>query len=158
MHVHHRIDSRSASVSWQHDARNRRGVPYRGAATRSRFQPAVGDPRARERTAGGSCSASGLARSSPAGSASRRRARPGGAVVPRDRVAAGAGRERVAAAVPRERATAPVTRERAAAAVNRDNALRGAGNPALARAQVDRGAASLASMRERAAPRERRQP
>jgi hypothetical protein len=159
VHVHHRIDSRSTSVGWQHDPRSRRGVPYRGAATRARFQPAVGDPRAREAYRGRELQRE-RAREELAGRLGPPAPRPAGvgAVVPRDRVAAGAGREQAVAAVPRERVAAPVTRERAVAAVNRDNALRGAANPALARAQADRGAASLASMRERAAPRERRQP
>ncbi len=43
------------------------------------------------------------------------------------------------------------SRNASAAAVNRDNALRGAGNAAQARQQIDRGAASQAVMQQRAA-------
>jgi len=48
INVNHRIDSRDRDVSWRHNASNRHGVPYRGAATRDRLQQAVGDVRGRD--------------------------------------------------------------------------------------------------------------
>ena len=48
INVNRRIDSRDRNVDWRHDVRNRRGVPYRDAATRDRLRPPVGDPRARD--------------------------------------------------------------------------------------------------------------
>lgn len=48
INVNRRIDSRDRDVSWRHDARNRHGVPYRDAASRERFQNALGDRAARE--------------------------------------------------------------------------------------------------------------
>ncbi|MFO1315102.1 MAG: DUF3300 domain-containing protein [Burkholderiales bacterium] len=48
INVNRRIDSRDRDVNWRHDARNRHGVPYRDAASRERFQNAVGDRAARQ--------------------------------------------------------------------------------------------------------------
>ena len=48
INVNHRIDSRDRDVSWRHNADNRRGVPYRGTATRDRLLPPVGDARTRD--------------------------------------------------------------------------------------------------------------
>ena len=48
INVNNRIDSRDRDVSWRHDARNRHGVPYRDAASRERFQNALGDRAARD--------------------------------------------------------------------------------------------------------------
>lgn len=48
INVNRRIDSRDRNVDWRHDARNRRGVPYRDASTRDRLRPPAGDPRARD--------------------------------------------------------------------------------------------------------------
>lgn len=48
INVNNRIDSRDRDVNWRHDARNRQGVPYRDAASRERFQNAVGDRAARD--------------------------------------------------------------------------------------------------------------
>jgi len=48
INVNRRIDSRDRDVSWRHDAGNRRGTPYRDAATRDRLGQRAGDVRARE--------------------------------------------------------------------------------------------------------------
>jgi len=48
INVNHRIDSRDRDVSWRHNANNRHGVPYRGAATRDRLQQSAGDIRSRD--------------------------------------------------------------------------------------------------------------
>jgi hypothetical protein len=48
INVNNRIDSRDRNVNWRHDARNRHGVPYRDAASRERFQSALGDRAARD--------------------------------------------------------------------------------------------------------------
>jgi hypothetical protein len=48
INVNRRIDSRDRDVQWRHDAGNRRGVPYRDAATRDRLQQRAGDARTRE--------------------------------------------------------------------------------------------------------------
>lgn len=48
INVNRRIDSRDRNVDWRHEARNRRGVPYRDASTRERNRPSIGDPRSRE--------------------------------------------------------------------------------------------------------------
>jgi hypothetical protein len=48
INVNRRIDSRDRNVQWRHDAGNRRGVPYRDAATRDRLQQRAGDARTRE--------------------------------------------------------------------------------------------------------------
>jgi hypothetical protein len=48
INVNRRIDSRDRNVNWRHDGSNRHGTRYRGAATRDRLQPPVGDPRTRE--------------------------------------------------------------------------------------------------------------
>jgi len=48
INVNRRIDSRDRNVDWRHDARARRGVPYRDASTRDRLRPPSGDIRARD--------------------------------------------------------------------------------------------------------------
>ncbi len=48
ININRRIDSRDRNVDWRHDPRNRRGVPYRDAATRDRLRNSVGDVRSRE--------------------------------------------------------------------------------------------------------------
>jgi hypothetical protein len=48
INVNNRIDSRDRDVNWRHNAGNRRGTPYRDAASRERFQNAVGDRNARQ--------------------------------------------------------------------------------------------------------------
>ncbi|MCC6198023.1 MAG: DUF3300 domain-containing protein, partial [Burkholderiales bacterium] len=48
INVNRRIDSRDRNVDWRHEARNRRGVPYRDASTRERNLPQLGDARSRE--------------------------------------------------------------------------------------------------------------
>ena len=65
INVNHRIDSRDRDVSWRHDVRNRHGTPYRGAATRDRLQPAVGDSRGAVETVDATSSGIARARSWP---------------------------------------------------------------------------------------------
>lgn len=48
ININRRIDSRDRNVDWRHEVRNRRGVPYRDAATRDRLRQSVGDARTRE--------------------------------------------------------------------------------------------------------------
>lgn len=48
ININNRIDSRDRDVNWRHDARNRHGVPYRDAASRDRFQNALGDRAGRD--------------------------------------------------------------------------------------------------------------
>jgi hypothetical protein len=48
ININNRIDSRDRNVDWRHEVRNRRGVPYRDAATRDRLRQSVGDARTRE--------------------------------------------------------------------------------------------------------------
>ena len=48
ININNRIDSRDRDVNWRHDARNRHGVPYRDAASRERFQNALGDRAGRD--------------------------------------------------------------------------------------------------------------
>jgi hypothetical protein len=48
ININNRIDSRDRDVNWRHDAGNRRGTPYRDAASRERFQNAAGDRAARQ--------------------------------------------------------------------------------------------------------------
>ena len=242
INVNRRIDSRDRDVRWQHDAGNRRGVPYRDAATRDRLQQRAGDARAREeyrgrelqrdrarqelsdrvgsqnldRNAlrdvdrsqlpqrpvaggtGGAGSAAGNARDRAAavdrGQVQDRVANADRAQVQnrvsnldrsqaQDRVASvdrsqvqtraenmdrtqiqnrAAGVDRTQApsrAVPVDRAQAQQraagsdrssqqNRQASAASINRDNALRGAGNPAQTRQQIERGAASQVAMEQ----------
>ena len=160
VHVHHRIDSRSANVSLA----ARRAEPARGAVPRrgdAVAVPAGGRGPARERSVP---RAGAAARAGSRGA--RRSARPAGAAPGRG------GRRR--AARPGGRRGGPRTGgcRGAPGACDRPGDPRAGGRRgepgqrAAGRGQPgsqpgprsSRGAASLASMRERAAPRERRQP
>ncbi len=223
INVNRRIDSRDREVSWRHDAGNRRGVPYRDAATRDRLQQRPGDARARDEYRGrevqrdrarqelsNRVGAQNLDRGAlrdidrsqlpqrPVDGGVGGNARDRAAAVDRgqvqDRVtnadrsqaqnraatridraqvqnraanidrtqmqnrAASADRSQAqsrAAGVDRTQAQSRVANvdwsqqqnwNASAAAINRDNALRGAGNAAQSRQQIDRGAASQAAM------------
>jgi hypothetical protein len=136
IHVNRRIDSRSRQVGWQHDPRSRRGVPYRNTATRNRFQPGGArplgaDPRQMQRD---------RARATLESRVGAQNLDPGAL---RD-----VDRGRVPARPPVDRSQLQ-SRAASAAVVNRDHALRGAGNAAQTRRQIERGSESLAAMRQR---------
>ena len=159
IHVNHRINSRDANVAWRHDPRNRRGVPYRGAAARNQFQPPRGGPRDAQRDRARLELANRLGPTGPGGAAtggvdrSQLPQRPVAAVPGAG--APGSARDR-AAGVDRaqiQNRAANVDRaqvQNRIAAVNRDNALRGAGNAAQTRQQIERGASSLGAIQQRA--------
>ena len=170
INVNRRIDSRDRNVNWRHDGSNRHGTRYRGAATRDRLQPPVGDRRTREAYRGRD-----LQRDNARGELSNRMGGAGGnprnpastdrgslnnvdrsqlpplsgtGGNPRNPAGTGVNRGQVQN---RAANVDPAQRQNwnnAAAGINRDNAMRGAGNAAQTRQQVDRGTASLGSMQQ----------
>jgi hypothetical protein len=147
VHVNRRIDSRDVNVNWQHDPRNRRGVPYRNAATRDRFQRERARQELASRVGAQNLDRAAL-RDVDRARLPARPAVPAAGAVPRDAAAARAQIQGRAPAVDRSQLQ---SRAASAAAVNRDNALRGAGNASQTRRQIERGTESVAAMRQRAA-------
>ena len=199
INVNNRINSNDRNVNWNHNARNRKGVPYRDAATRDRIQQGgLGnrggrddfrgreDQRAQARaTLSDRVGAENLNRDAlrdidrsqlqtraanvdrsqvqnRAANVDRSQVKNRAANVDRSQVqdrAANVDRSQVqnrAANVDRsqiQNRAANVDRSQiqnrneSAARANRDNALRGAGDGAQARQQIDRGAASQAAQR-----------
>jgi hypothetical protein len=183
INVNRQIDVKQNNVKWEHNADNRKGVPYRGEKSREKYDRKVAGADDRKEFRG----------KDPQRDASRDKAQAAmkdRGVDPakgreqlqkdpqaRDRAQAAVkegDRDRVQSVDPdkaRDRAQAAsrdVDRDQARAAAqnadrgqakqaaqtrSRDNALSGAGNPAKTRQQADRGAASRQAAQTRAAPR-----
>ncbi len=159
VNVNKQISANQTNVKWNHNAENRKGVPYRDQASRQKFDQKLGGAENREQFRG----------KDPGRDAQRQQAQ----AALKDRGADPAkgreqlrndpqARDRAQAAAQgggadRARAAAQnADRDRAhQAAQNRgggDNALRGAGNAAQTRQQVDRGNASRQAAQQHARP------
>jgi hypothetical protein len=157
INVNKQLNVSQRNVKWEHNAQNRKGVPYRDSASRQKFDKKVAGAENRE-----------AFRGKDAGrDASRERAQAAlgergmDPAKERDRLRNDPqARERAQSAaqnVDRDRARATAQnadRDRARQAAQSrggDNALRGAGNAAQARQQVDRGNASRQAAERHAA-------
>jgi hypothetical protein len=159
INVNKKLDVDRNSVKWEHNAANRKGVPYRDDRSREKYSRQTAGAADREAFRGKDAGSRDAARERAQASVQQRtgsgadRTRDGAAGVDRDRAKAAAqdvDRSKVQAAardrdVDPARAKAQVADRdaaRANAKFSADNALKGAGNGAQTRQQVDRGKAS----------------
>jgi hypothetical protein len=159
INVNKKIDVDRNSVKWEHNAGNRKGVPYRDDRSREKYSRQTAGAADREAFRGKDAGSRDAARERAQASVQQRtgtgagRTRDGAAGVDPDRARAAAqdvDRSKVQAAardrdVDPARAKAQVADRdaaRANAKVSADSALKGAGNGAQTRQHVDRGKAS----------------
>lgn len=159
VNVNRKLNVNQTNVNWQHNAANRKGVPYRDQASRQKFDQKLAGAESREQFRGKDAGRDAQRQQAQAAlqqrgadpAKGREQLRNDPQARQRAQAAAqGGGADRARAAAQN------ADRDRARqAAQNRgggDNALRGAGNAAQTRQQVDRGNASRQVAQQHARP------
>jgi hypothetical protein len=160
VNVNRQINASQTNVNWQHNAANRKGVPYRDQASRQKFDQKLAGAENREQFRGKDAGRDAQRQQAQAAlqqrgadpAKGREQLRNDPQARERAQTATqsgGADRARAAA----QNADRDRARQGAQSRGGGDNALRGAGNAAQARAQADRGNASRQAAERHAAGR-----